>query len=311
MFRDRFDSKQLRAVACCTSVIFLLIPCIEASAFTHPMQDALAEISPNGGCKAMLPHDPRLNAPTSITWSGPCERRKFINSRGTLTVIYMDNAMGTGNPTPLTYQWSGEFRNGRLEGRVSQKVWKDDPADPMPFYNLFESDYVNGYQSGYVTITQVEQNGHTVTTGHPAYPLSPEAQSDFAALSQTASKSASATPAVGGAQQSSLGIKHKPQLSSGPGTKKGQDATRCVTGDGANGIHNACGSTISVVWCVQGDYSDCNRGLDMESDVKAGQTIAALPLKSPGTTATVHYSACVGSNTAVAEGWHVKCSPPE
>lgn len=85
-----------------------------------------------------------------------------------------------------------------------------------------------------------------------------------------------------------------------------QDATGCIRLDGGQ-IQNACAQVISVVWCVQGDYSNCNRGYDNESDIPAGRSIAALPLKHPGSAIQVYYAACSGSNTATAHGMTASC----
>ncbi|AGG90521.1 hypothetical protein LRK24_03910 [Rhodanobacter denitrificans] len=109
--------------------------------------------------------------------------------------------------------------------------------------------------------------------------------------------------------KSQLGVVHRPSVTHlTSSASHPEDATKYVQKEGSNGIHNSCGKTISVVLCVQGDYSDCDRGLDMESDIPAGGTIAALPLKSSNSVGTVHFSACVGSGAAIANGWHVKCT---
>jgi hypothetical protein len=127
-----------------------------------------------------------------------------------------------------------------------------------------------------------------------------QARTNAAALAQ-------AQLAAAQAQQATSQAKQQAQAQQGASSKPhSQNATQCVRQDG-NQLINTCSETITVVWCVVGDGSNCDRGLDMESEIRAGGSTPALPLKHPNIPISVHYAACTGWMTAVAQGMQAKC----
>lgn len=126
------------------------------------------------------------------------------------------------------------------------------------------------------------------------------ARANAAALTQ-------ASLAAAHAEQAAAQARQQTQAQQAASAKPhSQNATQCVRQD-RNQLINTCSETITVVYCVVGDYSNCNRGLDMEDSIKPGGSIGALPLKTPNVPITVHYAACTGWMTAVAQGMQVKC----
>jgi hypothetical protein len=86
------------------------------------------------------------------------------------------------------------------------------------------------------------------------------------------------------------------------------DATQCVRLVNKQ-LVNMCNQTISVVWCIDdpSTQSNCNRGYNMESDIAPGVSIIASPLSPPNQSINGRWAACLGSNSAAANGFEYTC----
>lgn len=277
-----------------------------------------------GNCSVRFPAASRI---LSAQWSGACDSQGLATGPGTLVfraqnytltdstqITAMQGGMPQGHMS-LTEDFVVEGRQihqvtegnmlaGQFVG-ISTRTWYESGA----LAGATESNHLgNGKQVFRYTYSTAAQNtpsfGLQMAAALASGAVNGVAMHQNAMANASPHVAAQAVPVT--AQRVAANTASPPPVTTQHNAPHSQVATQCVYENG-NSLVNNCAETISVVWCVQGDGSTCDRGLDNESDIPAGGSITALPLKHAHAAIKVTWFACTGSNTATAIGWQTKC----
>ncbi|UJJ57201.1 hypothetical protein [Rhodanobacter denitrificans] len=262
--------------------------------------------------------------------NGPISSISTFTSRG---VVYRTESTGYAEAgKPVGESTIIDYENGHLESTYSvtnaggnvtvQKTGSGAPRRPVQSADADQADESDdstadsnaGLQVfGAILNTAIQARGmKDVASSQRTY----QAAANQQARASTAALALAQQQTTLQAQQAAQTRQNSSYSQSASQQFHSQEATQCISLQGSDAqsskLVNVCNEYVSVVWCSEGDYDNCNRGLSSEAKLAPGNSTPVEPLGTRGKQVSVHWIACTdspeaGSLTAVAYGMQARC----